>query len=346
MKNCLILKKETQLQKASQEDIFSYYKLGPAIDKIIAKQKTNFFSLFCGGASYENMLNKVNDYSRLTVEIPEKFNEAIKNGSVIWGDSKQIVGHYTPNIMQDGKIVGQATLKQSTDMSKISDAVSNIAVMAMLQNIIGKLDVIDEKITEVLKNQKNDWIGDAIGAFVSFADLYPSFNSKEELNQHANHSYSQINTAMIKLFQHMIDLRKELDDCPCTTLQTIKSALFHPTRNIPEEMQVKYSELIGDIQVYNRLLLLKDYLLFIKQGADGTFTKPHQPYFEFCKKRLNDDAFKSTMAYINGRPVKEIDDIINIINKQRHIIENRLSEFQNKTINLEVTKKELLIANK
>lgn len=79
MKDCLILKKETQLQKASQEDIFSYYKLGPAIDKIIAKQKTNFFCLFCGGASYENMLNKVNDYSRLTVEIPEKFNEAIKN---------------------------------------------------------------------------------------------------------------------------------------------------------------------------------------------------------------------------------------------------------------------------
>jgi len=79
MKNCLILKKETQLQKVSQEDIFSYYKLGPAIDKIIAKQKTNFLCLFCGSASYENMLNKVNDYSRLTVEIPEKFNEAIKN---------------------------------------------------------------------------------------------------------------------------------------------------------------------------------------------------------------------------------------------------------------------------
>lgn len=342
MKDCLILKKKTQLQKDSyNNDPFSLYKLGPAIDKIVAKEKLDLINTFCGGASYANLIRQLSDSSQILVEIPDKFSTAINNGSAVFAPSQKMPGNFTPNIMQDGKIVGQATLKETTDMSKLYNGVANMAVMAMLQNVMGKLDVIDEKITKLLKTHKNDWIGQAIGAFIAFANLYDTFKSKEELNFQVNHSYTDMNEAMGKMLQHMRDLRNELENCPHNTWQTIKSALLHPTRNIPEEMQAKYSELMSDIHIYSRLLLLKNYLLFLKQGADSTFTIPHDPYFEFCKIYLNDD-FKSVMEYINDRPAYEIEKI----NKQRIKIENCLSENQDKKIKFEVTKKELLIANK
>ena len=144
--------------------------------------------------------------------------------------------------------------------------------------------------------------------------------------------------ALSQMFIHIKELRDELDECPRNYWGTIKSVFLHPTRNIPEEMQAKYCELVGDLQVYTRLFLLKDYLLYLKDKSINSFIESEDPYFKFCSNRLDED-FKMVMRFINNRPPTEISRISDECNKIKRMKES----YQDATLKLEVSKDELLL---
>lgn len=334
----LIVKVKTEmLQDTLKRDVLSLYGV-PMLDKIVEKERKNLLSHLCCEVGLFSFLKDISDSDKFIVEIPSHLREMLKSGQAVFDKSSKISGAYTPNIRISGEsgIKGQAYIVKE---SNIMPSLSNLVMMAMLQNVIEKLEVIEEKIENVIQGQKNDRIGLIIGHFKGFMDLYPSFKTEEERNNAANLAYSNMQEGLAKLHLQIEEEQKELNDAPSNHFDTILKALFAFTKNEAEYYQKCYKNYIWDIQLYNRLILLSDIILCLK-GNDELISKNHEKMIAYCTQCIDDDFIKK-MDYLTNHSAEEICNIIEY-NKS---LEVTLNECKVQNIKIECTKDDVKYLN-
>ena len=318
----LVVKSKTEIAKqASEKDILSFYEKIPAMfDQIIEEEKNNFLNSLSSGAIILDSLNKLSNIEEFTIEIPSELREMFKSGEAMFDKSSKNPNSFTPNIRVKGKngIKGQITIDKNINNQAIIQTMSNLAMFMMLQSILKKLDVIEGKIEDVKKGQENDRVGSIIGCFKGFIDLYPTFKSIEELNNAATTTYMKMQDALAQLHLQIEENRKKLDGAPTNDWQAIWVSITTFPNLFSSEIEKKYEKYYQDyiysIQLYNRLILLSDVVLFLKLNGNDeaieAIKKNHKTMMDYCEHHI-DDTFKQNMEYLMGGETQGITDILN-----------------------------------
>jgi len=307
----LVVKPKTEIAtQTPQKDILSLYGVPAMLDQIVKKEKNILFENLCCGTVVLDSLNKLANNEDFTVEIPSGLREMLKTGKATFDKSNKNLGGFTPNIRIKGKsgIKGQATIVQKVDNQLITQSMSNLAMMAMVQSVLEKLDVIEEKVEEIKMGQKDDRIGCVIGHFKGFMDLYPTFKSSEELNMAATIAYMNMQSGLSQLHLQIDNNRKKLNGAPSNDWQTLWNSITHPRSNEAEHYQKCYQDYVYDIQLYNRLILLSDVVLYLKGDNDKIMD-------DYCNLYI-DESFVDKMKYLMA---DNIEDITNILDYNRNL---------------------------
>ena len=307
----LIVKSKTEI--ATQEDktdILSLYGVPAMLDQIVKKEKKALLNELSCSAVVLDSLNKLAHSENFVLEIPEGLRELLKSGKAAFDNSSKSRGSFTPNIRIKGEsgIKGQATIAYKTDSQAVTQSLSNLAMMAMVQSVLEKLNVIEEKVEDVIKGQKDDRIGSIIGHFKGFMDLYPTFKTPEELNNAATMAYMHMQSGLTKLHLQIEEERKKLNDAPADGWQAFWKSITNPFHNESIRYKKIYEDYVYDIQLYNRLILLSDVILHLK-GDIEAIARNHKIMVDYCSIYI-DDSFKKKMSYLMNNNTTGITNIL------------------------------------
>lgn len=308
----LIVKPQTKIAiHAKKTDILSLYGVPAMLDQIIKKEKAVLLNKMSCGTVIMDSLNKLSHTEDFFVEIPSGLREMLKSGKASFDKSGKNPGDFTPNIRIKGEagIKGQATIVQKSAPQAITQSMSNLAMMAMVQSVLEKLDVIEEKVENIKKGQKNDRIGSIIGYFKGFMDLYSTFKTSEELNNAAAIAYMNMQSGLAKLHLQIEEERKKLNGVPVNSWQAFWKSITHPLHNESERYQKCYEDYVYDIQLYNRLILLSDVVLHLK-GDNEVIARNHKIMVDYCNLHI-DGSFKKNMDYLMAKKTSGISNILN-----------------------------------
>lgn len=311
MEQELIVKPKTEVAtQTNKKDILTYYMVPDILDKIVKKEKEELLNNLSCGAVISDALYNLTHSDEFFVEIPSGLKEMLKTGEAVFDKSSKNPGAYAPNIRIKGDryISGQATIVQKTDLKAVSNCLSNLAMMAMIQSVLEKLDVIEEKVEDVIQGQKNDRIGKIIGRFKGFMDLYDTFKTPKELRDAADRAYEGMQEGLGELHCQIEEERIKLNNAPANHLQTIKLAIKDPFNNKIDYYIKVYEDFVYDIQLYNRLKMLSDVILVLK-GSPEAIKKSHETMVGYCNKNI-DDSFKKKMAYLMHNNITGITNIL------------------------------------
>ena len=305
----LIVRAKTSIVEAcDKQDILEFYGVPRAIDTFVGKEKDSFLNSFECGAVLADEIKKMSGDCHFIVEIPGELQKAMKKGKASFIDSVKSPGSYSPNIKVDGQngIGGQITLKQANPQ-ELSATLSNLAMLAMVQSILEKMDLLESKIDKIQEGQQNDRIGLVIGPFKAFADLFPTIHSKDELVHQANSAYLQMQTGLAQLHLQIDSERKELEKAPQNVWQTIVESIWHWGRDSIGFYQKQYHKYIYDFQLYVRLLLLSDIVLFLK-GDTEAIARNHNVIEKYTNQYL-DSSFKKAMNFLTDHKAQGIESV-------------------------------------
>lgn len=307
----LVVKSKTELIKDGQKkDVLSFYGVPAMLDQIVKKEKAELLNNVNCGAVVMDSLNKLANSEGFFVEIPSGLREMLKTGKASFDKSSKNPGGFTPNIRIKGEtgIKGQATIVQKVDSQAITQSLSNLAMMAMVQSVLEKLNVIKKRVEDINKGQKDDRIGDVIGHFKGFIDLYLTFKSPEELNIAATIAYMNMQSGLAKLHLQIEHERKKIDGAPTNDWKALWDSLTHPFHNEAERYQKCYEDYVYDIQLYNRLILLSDVVLHLK-GDNKAIERNHKIMVDYCNFHI-DEIFKKKMDYLMVNKTTGISNIL------------------------------------
>ena len=136
------------------------------------------------GTIVADSLNKIAHSEGFFVEIPKGLRDALKSGKAALDKSSKNPGSFTPNIRIKGEngIQGQVTISKGCDTQAITQSIANLAMMSMVQSVLGQLDAIQEGIEDIKKGLENDRVASVTGAFKNFMLHYP-YETQEELRR-------------------------------------------------------------------------------------------------------------------------------------------------------------------
>lgn len=311
MANELIIKSKTEISTQSEKtDILTLYGVPGMIDQIIKKEKSNLFNNLSCATVIIDALNNCTYSEDFFVEIPSGLREMLRSGKATFDQSAKNPGSFTPNIRVKGEpgIKGQATIVQKTDTQAVAQSLSNLAMMAMVQSILDKLDAIEKKVDDIKTGQKNDRVGSIIGAFKGLIDLYSTFKRSEELQNVAQTTYIEMQKGLAQLHLQIDTERKKLNGVPTTGWQVFYQSITNPFHNEAERYQKCYEDYIYDIQLYNRLILLTD-VVFLLMGKNEAIEENHSKMLKYCEEYI-DDSFKNNMSYLMQGKIDGIDHIL------------------------------------
>lgn len=306
--NNIAVKNKTELSPQCQgQDILALYGIPSIVDDLVEKEKSNLFNMLNPCFVFADTLNEISHAGGFTVNIPKGMEEALRKGIANLDKSSKDIGAFTPNIRINGEtgIKGQLTIRRGVDSLAITRSLSNFAQMAMLQNVISKLDAIAEKQDEILKGQENDRIGTIIGSFKAFKDFYTLTKDAncDNIEIQGYVCYQNIQKGLAELLLQIDEERKFLEKMPHNHWQVFIRSLTARSVVKPE----KYKKFVYTIQTYCRLLLLADVVL-IRIGKGEAIPPNHEVIKNYFSQYLNND-FREHMNFLMDGHTSEIDKI-------------------------------------
>lgn len=302
--NNIAVKNKTELSTQCQrQDILALYGVPSMVDNLVKKEKSHLFNMLNPCFVCADTLNEISHADGFTVNIPKGMEEALKKGFAHLDKSSKDLGAFTPNIRINGEtgIKGQLTISRSIDSQAVTRSLSNLAQMAMLQNVISKLDAIAEKQDEILKGQENDRIGKIIGSFEAFKDFYA--DNCDNIEEQGYECYLEMQEGLAQLLLQIDEERQLLEKMPHNHWQVIIRSLTFRSIVKPE----KYKKFVYDIQIYCRLLLLADVVL-LRIGKEDAIRRNHEKIEKYCSDFLN-NKFRVHMNFLMNGHTSELDNI-------------------------------------
>ena len=321
MENNIVIKPNTEIAPQSKKkDILSLYGVPQMLDKITQKEKTNLLNHLNCSMVVVDSLNKIAHSDGFFVEIPKGLREALRTGKATLDKSAKSPGSFTPNIRVKGQsgIKGQVTISEGTDSQAITQSLSNLAMMGMVQTVLANIEVIEEKVDDIKKGQKDDRVGNVIGPFKGFMDLYPTFKTQEDLDRAATSAYIEMQKGLYQLHKQIDREYEKLEMAPQNGCQVAWNTLKHYFKFKDDVGKYRniYADYVYDLQLYNRLILLSDVILYLK-GDTSVMQSNHQVMLQYCNER-NDANSRKNMQYLTHSEIPEIlkiDEFNNNISK-------------------------------
>lgn len=343
MNNTLVVNSKTVIasSEAKEKDILDYYGIPAILDRFVEKDKKDVLNSLCCGTMVVDALNQIAHAEDFIVEIPKGLRKKLETGEAVFDTSSKTPGSNTPNIRLKGgkEIVGQATITKKTDSLALTKSLSDLAMMAMVQKILYKIDVLDEKVEDLKKGQINNRVGKIIGSFKSFMDLYPTFNNTEELNYNANSTYRAMQEGLSQIHLYINEVREKLNKAPTNNFKVFWHGIIHPFRSDIDKYRKLYNEYIISIQLYNRLSLLSDVILHLK-NAGNAMCSNHKTMYDYCNQQLT-DSFKNNMKFLLNREPIELDRI----HEYNVKLDKILKEVQNMDLVIECKQEDVKLLN-
>ena len=343
MTNDLVLKTESSLPKKLDEekDILSYYGIPGFMDEIVKKNKTDMLNCLACAAGTVDALNQASHAEGFFVHIPEGMRKLINEGKAHFDKSNKNPGEFSPNIRLNGSktIDGQATIYKDYDSQKLTGSLSNLAMMAMMQGIMVKLDDIGEMTQDMLQGQHDDRVSKITGAFKSFSDLYFTFTSDDELKLQANDAYSKMQEGLNALHYELDRKRMKLLHAPKKQYQVILYA-FTPFRNMSKKYQKIYKEFLYDLRLYCRLIIMSDIVLGCKGATADVIIRNHKLFNDYCKDKLS-PSFQSNISFLMDEEDTGLKGILNY----NASVNMGIEQLKNSPLLIECDKKDVKLLN-
>lgn len=319
----------TQCQKL---DILAMYGVPNMLDVIARKEKANLFSMLNPCFVLADSLNEIYNAGGFVVNIPKGLEDALKSGLAHLDKSNKNIGAFTPNIRLNGEtgIRGQLTISEGVDSQAVTYSLSNLAMMAMLQGVLSKLDAIKEINEDILKGQENDRIGKIIGSFKAFKDLCALVDdaSSDIVKIQGTTCYASMQVGLAQLLLQIDEERKKLEEMPCNHKQVFCRSLTSWGSVVKPKIYKKFAY---NLQLYCRLLLLSDVLL-LRIGKAEVIRQNHEVIDEYYSSLLK-SGFREHMDFITNGHTAELD----VINKFNQNCSNLFSAISQNGISLECT---------
>lgn len=325
MSSKIIVKEKTKIAPNShKEDILTLYGVPECLDRITEKEKLNLLNMLDCGAIAADGLNRIAHSEGFFVEIPKGLRDALKSGKAALDKSSKNPGSFTPNIRIKGEngIQGQVTISKGCDTQAITQSIANLAMMSMVQSVLGQLDAIQEGIEDIKKGLENDRVASVTGAFKNFMLHYP-YETQEELKASAFSAGESMQIGLARLLHQIDEERKQLDAAPKNDWGafwlSVKGVLEIHRSKIDYYREL-YHRFTYHLQLYNRLILLSDVILHL-EGKSSDISKNHKQIEEYCQEYIDGD-FRRKMLYLMDRTTSEIDSIDSYHRNFRKVLEN------------------------
>lgn len=313
MANDLVLKNNSSLPKKLDEekDILSYYGIPGFMDEIVKRNKTDMLNCLACAAVTVDSINQASHAEGFFVHIPEGLRKLINEGKAHFDKSNKNPGEFSPNIRINGSktIDGQATIYNDFDSQKLTSSISNLAMMAMMQGVMVKLDDIGEMTQDLLEGQHDDRVSKITGAFKSFSDLYFTFTSDDELKFQANNAYSKMQEGLNALHYELDKKRRKLLKAPKNNFQVALYAL-PPFINMSKKYQKLYNEFLYDLRLYSRLIIMSDIVLGCKGATADVIIRNHKPFNDYCNDKLS-LSFQKNISFLMHKEDTGLKGILN-----------------------------------
>ncbi|MDN0070882.1 hypothetical protein QVN97_02510 [Bacteroides caecigallinarum] len=302
MNDKLVVKEKTTLSKSVSQsnDLLVYYGIPEFIDEISKSNRTNIMNSLECGTIILDALNQISDSQDFVVEIPQELRQMINEGKAHFDDSHKSQGKYTPNIRIKGEkgIKGQACIGKNSNTKKITGSMSSLAMMAMIQSVIAKLDDVCEFVQDILKGQQYDRISKVIGSFKAFVDLYPYFKSEDEMQNFANVVNLDMQQGLSAIHQSLDNKIKKLSQAPKNNFQVFyrEAFRFTTTTSVSKYREI-YKEFIYEMRLYSRLIILSDIILGCKGLPPTAISQNHKSFNDYCDNNLTTH-FLSSMEFL------------------------------------------------
>lgn len=299
----LVVKKETSIADYQNKDFLDLYNISEPFTKYTSQIRSDLIQNILTTAAETNALTNLLNCNSYTIEISEGLQQMLKEGKAYFGKSSKVPGNFTPNIhiVGEGGVKQQITISKGNDFSKITNGISQLAMIGLVQSMSSELADINEKLDLILTNIENDRIGRIIGPFKGFID--GTYKTEEERRIAANTANIEIQTGLTQLLEQIDTERKLLETAPNNEKQfvwsTIKWFFKKPFKNMTIEYQNNLSKLTYHINLYSKLILLSDLVIFQKDNELETIKTNHQPFHKFCTQYL-DKEFTDKMKFINN----------------------------------------------
>lgn len=313
MADDLVLKNNSSLPKKLDEekDILSYYGIPGFMDEIVKRNKTDMLNCLACAAVTVDSINQASHAEGFFVHIPEGLRKLINEGKAHFDKSNKNPGEFSPNIRINGSktIDGQATIYNDFDSQKLTSSISNLAMMAMMQGVMVKLDDIGEMTQDLLEGQHDDRVSKITGAFKSFSDLYFTFTSDDELKFQANNAYSKMQEGLNALHYELDKKRRKLLHAPKNNFQVTLYALT-PFINWSKKYQKLYNEFLYDLRLYSRLIIMSDIVLGCKGATADVIIRNHKPFNDYCNDKLS-QSFQKNISFLMHKEDTGLKGILN-----------------------------------
>lgn len=339
MNDKLIVKEKTTLSKSISQsnDLLVYYGVPEFVDEISKSNRINIMNNLECGIVILDALNQMSDSQDFVVEIPQYLRQMINEGKAHFDDSHKSLGKYTPNIRINGEkgIKGQACIGKNSNPKKITDAMSSLAMMAMIQSVMVKLEDVCEFVQDILKGQQYDRISKVIGSFKSFVDLYPYFKSEDEMQNFANVVNLNMQQGLSAIHQSLDDKIKKLSQAPKNNFQVFYREAFKFANSISKYREI-YKEFIYEMRLYTRLIILSDIILGCKGLPPKAIAQNHKSFNDYCSNNLTTH-FLSSMEFLIDTHDTGLREILEF-NKS---IALGIDQLEQSSMNIECNRKEI-----
>lgn len=297
--------------QSRENDVFSDFSLPSLIKPMIREKVSGFFKRFCDVIMFGGFANKL-DISKLEVIIPPQFQEALKNGFYNLGNKANGMG-FTPNIYdQNGKLVGQAFIRENVNPVAVGDFLTNIAAYGMLQQISGQIEEVKENQRIMLEGQRTDRLGYIIGSYRAYLVAYPTFQSETERRIASFNVYNAMSQGIHQIHFELDTLAKDLKEAPDTAWDHFLQAVSHPFTNVAEKKETAYNYLVYGMYKYYNMLKLSDIILLERGADEQVIANNHKGIEAFCL-RVFDENMDAKVKYLTGGETKDYLDIQNNI---------------------------------
>lgn len=340
MNNTLIVKKTTTLcnKLYHSNDMLIYYGIPGFIDEISKINRKNILNNLSCSAIIFDALNQTSNTEEFVIEIPTQLRQLINEGKAQFDDSNKKPGYYTPNIRIKGQkgIKGQIYLTKQNNLEKFTGALSSLAMMAMVQDAMLKLNQVCESTKDILKGQLNDRISNVIGPYKAFIDMYKYFKTDEEMRYSANNVYINMQQGLSAIHLDLNEKMRKLADVPQNNFQVFYKEIFRTFDNKIEYYRQIYSDFIYEIKLYMRLIILSDIILGCKGLDAKAIYNNHKPFSYYCKDNLT-PKFLKNMKFLTNTDDPGLQEILNF---NASITEGTIL-LEQSSIDIECSKKEI-----
>lgn len=231
-KNYIVIKPELDLATSQNPDT-AISKINRALNKLYDERRQRIINLLRQMPSLLDLANKLAEGKNYRAVISPEVLKKIRSGAANWDKSAD--GFYGAIIRdsETGQIVAHVKLEEISP--DLLTSLNQLAVQHTLAEIVQRLEIVDQKITNVLEGQRNDRLA-LVESGINLYQQAIAANNPETRHQLLINAIDKLDEGRQKLILSLESDIGFIDKIPRTFWQML---LYSPLRDVSEEVETK-----------------------------------------------------------------------------------------------------------